>query len=84
MNGTLRRLDPGEEAAIILALELNTDVLLMDDRAGVVVARHMGLNVSGTMEVLAMASRRLSISPKLLSASSARISTILESLWISC
>ena len=57
-KGALRRLDPGEEAAIILALEINADVLLMDDRAGVVVARHMGLNVSGTLGVLAMASRR--------------------------
>jgi predicted nucleic acid-binding protein len=57
-NPTLDRLDDGEIAAILLALELNADLILMDDREGVVVARSMGLEVAGTLGVLAMAARR--------------------------
>jgi len=36
---SLRRLDAGEGAAIILAVELHADLLLMGDRDGVIAAR---------------------------------------------
>ena len=51
----LRHLDSGEEAAILLALELHADLLLMDDREGVAAAEHKGLKVAGTLAVLLMA-----------------------------
>jgi predicted nucleic acid-binding protein len=51
------KLDPGEEDAIALAIELHADLLLMDDREGVVVAQRKGFRVAGTLAVLAMASR---------------------------
>lgn len=54
---TLSRLDPGERAAIALALELDAELLLIDDRDGVAVARQQGLRVAGTLGVLAMAAQ---------------------------
>ncbi|KAA5608642.1 DUF3368 domain-containing protein [Rhodovastum atsumiense] len=49
----LRRLDPGERAAIALAHTLGAGLLLIDDRAGVAVARQQGFRVTGTLGVLA-------------------------------
>lgn len=49
----LRRLDPGEQAAIALAQVLGARLLLMDDRAGVAAARERGFRVTGTLGVLA-------------------------------
>jgi uncharacterized protein len=43
----LEGLDAGESSAIYLAQELGADSLLMDDRAGVKVARKLGLTVLG-------------------------------------
>ena len=48
----LRRLDPGERAAIALAHALGAGLLLMDDRAGVAAARARGCLVTGTLGVL--------------------------------
>lgn len=46
-------LDPGERAAIALALEASGPViLLMDERAGVAVARCLGLAFTGTLGLL--------------------------------
>ena len=42
-------LDAGETSAIALALELQADLLLMDDRPGVRAARKRGLVVAGTI-----------------------------------
>ena len=42
-NFALRNLDPGEEDAIALAVENHADLVLMDDREGVLVARREGL-----------------------------------------
>jgi predicted nucleic acid-binding protein len=42
----------GEAAAIALAFRLRADVLLMDDRKGVIAAERQGLNVTGTLGVL--------------------------------
>jgi predicted nucleic acid-binding protein len=50
-------LDAGEEDAIALAVELHADLLLMDDREGVIAARSNGLNVTGTLGVLGLAAQ---------------------------
>jgi predicted nucleic acid-binding protein len=51
-------LDEGERAAIALATSIAADLVLMDDRAGVAVARKYGLAVTGTLGVLDLAARR--------------------------
>jgi predicted nucleic acid-binding protein len=48
-------LHAGEREAILLALHIQADLLLMDDRAGVEEARKLGLAVTGTLGVLARA-----------------------------
>jgi predicted nucleic acid-binding protein len=58
-DALLATLDDGERAAIALAaLHPELLLLLMDDRAGVLVARKKGLAVTGTLGVLDMASQR--------------------------
>jgi predicted nucleic acid-binding protein len=57
-NPTLRALDAGERAALALAHELGADLILMDDRAGVSVARRQGFAVTGTLGILDLAARR--------------------------
>lgn len=54
----LAALDPGERAAIALALSIGVDAVLMDDRAGVTAALAKGLAVLGTIGVLDRAARR--------------------------
>ena len=49
------RLDPGEKAVIKLATVLGGDVLLMDDRQGVLAARRRGFGVIGTIGILDLA-----------------------------
>jgi predicted nucleic acid-binding protein len=51
-------LDEGERAAIALAAALSADLILIDDRTGVAVARRRGLTVTGTLGVLDLAARR--------------------------
>ena len=51
-------LDEGETAAIALAILLNADLLLMDDRKGVIAARGKGLRVTGTLGILDLAAQR--------------------------
>jgi predicted nucleic acid-binding protein len=53
----LQRLDAGVSAAIALALTLRVDLMLMDDRAAVAIARAQGLAVVGTIGILDLASR---------------------------
>jgi predicted nucleic acid-binding protein len=55
---TLDQLDSGERAAISLATSLGADLLLMDERIGVTVARRKGFAVTGTLGVLDLAARR--------------------------
>ena len=57
-GGLSERLDAGERAAIALALSLRADLVLMDDRAGVVAAAANGLDVVGTIGILDLAARR--------------------------
>src|SRR4051812_43006999 len=45
----LLRLDEGERAAIVLAAQIGADLLLIDDRDGVNVARGRGFAVTGTL-----------------------------------
>ena len=55
---SLKGLDAGEAAAISLAVELAADLLLMDDREGVIAARRKGFAVTGTLGVLDLAAER--------------------------
>jgi predicted nucleic acid-binding protein len=54
----LDRLDPGERAAIELAVRIGAELILMDDRDGVTAARSKGFAVTGTLGVLDLAARR--------------------------
>jgi predicted nucleic acid-binding protein len=54
----LQALDEGERAALALARVIGADLVLMDDRAGVVAARALGFAVIGTLGVLDLAARR--------------------------
>lgn len=55
---TLRaELDPGEAEAIALAIELNADRLLMDERLGRAAAMRVGLQVTGILGILIAAKR---------------------------
>jgi len=57
-DAALENLDAGEEEAIVLAMELHADVLLMDDQEGVAVARNKGFEVIGTLGILGRAAQR--------------------------
>jgi predicted nucleic acid-binding protein len=54
----METLDAGEQDAIALAVELGADLILMDDRAGVLIARSKGFRVAGTLGILSMAAAR--------------------------
>lgn len=54
----LGELDPGERHAIQLSEDEHADLLLMDERFGVSVARARGLIVTGTLGVLVQAAKR--------------------------
>ena len=51
-------LGPGESAAIALAQQENATALLIDERDGTAVARQLGLVVTGTLAILALAAER--------------------------
>ena len=51
-------LDPGERAALALAMERQPDLVLMDDRAGVTATHAQGFVVTGTLGLLVRAARR--------------------------
>jgi predicted nucleic acid-binding protein len=54
----LDRLDDGERAAIELAARIGAELILMDDRDGVAVARSKGFAVTGTLGILDLAASR--------------------------
>jgi predicted nucleic acid-binding protein len=55
---SMQELDEGERAAIELAASIKADLLLMDDRKGVSLARSKGFAVTGTLGVLELAAER--------------------------
>lgn len=55
MQDLLAQVDPGEAAAIALALELKADYLLIDERIGRQVAMDYGLKIAGLLGVLLIA-----------------------------
>ena len=57
-DARLARLDPGERQAIQLAQQEHADLLLMDEKLGVRIAREQGLAVTGTLGVLLQAGSR--------------------------
>jgi len=57
-DASLEALDDGERAAIALAMMVKAELILMDDRGGVAIARSKGFAVTGTLGVLDLAARR--------------------------
>lgn len=54
----LAQLGAGERAAIALALTINADLILIDERKGTTAALGKGLAAAGTLGLLALAARR--------------------------
>lgn len=52
------KLDEGEAQAIALALEIECDLLLMDERLGTIIARQEGLQTVGSVGVLIKAKQK--------------------------
>jgi predicted nucleic acid-binding protein len=50
-------LDEGEAAVIALAISLRADLVLIDERRGVKIARNQGLRVTGTLGLLELAAQ---------------------------
>ncbi len=50
-------LDGGEAEAIVLALEVNADLVLLDDREARLQAKRLGLRVTGTLGILLRAKK---------------------------
>jgi predicted nucleic acid-binding protein len=57
-DAVLRPLGAGERAAIALALTINADLVLIDERKGTQAATSKGLNVTGTLGILQRAAKR--------------------------
>ncbi len=55
---SLQHLDAGERAAILLAEQVQADLLLMDEKKGRFTATERGIKVVGTLGILELAVRR--------------------------
>lgn len=51
-DNLLKILDPGEAQAIVLALELKADALLIDEKKGRKIAQEYGITITGLLGVL--------------------------------
>jgi predicted nucleic acid-binding protein len=58
VDAELRLLGPGERVALILALSIRADLVLIDERKGTRAALDRGLEVTGTLGILQRAARR--------------------------
>jgi hypothetical protein len=54
----LQRLDPGEQAAILLAQFLKANLLIVDDLAARQTAQQLGINITGMLGILGEAAKR--------------------------
>ncbi|HFB99287.1 MAG TPA: DUF3368 domain-containing protein [Phaeodactylibacter sp.] len=48
----LLKLDKGEAEAIALAIETNADILLIDEKKGRIIAKNLGLEITGILGIL--------------------------------
>ncbi|MBD2413653.1 hypothetical protein FACHB389_15395 [Nostoc calcicola FACHB-389] len=64
VNSLNQRLGKGESEAIALAIELNTDYVLLDDSTARREAKRLGLNIKGTLAVIKKLSKDGKISIK--------------------
>jgi hypothetical protein len=55
---TLQRLDPGEQAAILLAQSLDANLLIVDDLAARKVAQQLGITITGILGILGEAAKQ--------------------------
>ncbi len=58
VDAAMNALDAGERAVIALAVAMDADLVLMDDRHGVSCARQKDLAVTGTLGILDLAARQ--------------------------
>lgn len=54
-DNLLRTLDPGEAEAIVLAIELEADALLIDEKKGRKIAQEHGIIITGLLGILIIA-----------------------------
>lgn len=59
----IQRLDPGEREAILMAEQMDADLLLLDDWQARKLARARGLSITGLIGVLAMAIEKSLVDP---------------------
>lgn len=58
INFLRRTLDPGEAEAIALAQEINADLLIIDEKKGRLIAKSLGLDITGMIGILLLAKKR--------------------------